>query len=101
MRGPKKNTAKENPQPAVLNRREIDVATNAFQPIPIRYGLAINSQPGHSTIGVNLETEMREALLGLNALDGKGVLTITGQGDLRQNLSPLDCLTSRFLGGGE
>ena len=58
-----KHVAARKHQPAILDRRQIDLAANLFQTIPIRHDFAVSAQARHPAIGIDFETKMRPALL--------------------------------------
>src|SRR5689334_1284983 len=70
---------------AVFDRRQIDVATRAFQLIPIGYDLAVDAQPRDATVRENLETKMRDAFIVLN---WERILRIAAEWHLRKQWDP-------------
>ena len=59
--------ARGGDEPAILDRRQVDVAPAARDALPVGHGLAVNPEPGHATVRVNLEAQVREALAGGDA----------------------------------
>jgi len=71
---PKKHIAAREHKPTIVNRCQIDIASAAFEPGPIRLNFTVDPEPCHATIGINHETQVRKPLIVLN---GKRILCIS------------------------
>ena len=49
--------------PALLYRRQINLAATHQQSLPVGQDLSVNAQAGHTSIGVNLQAQVRKAAL--------------------------------------
>ena len=68
-----KHVAAAEYQPAIFNSRQVDIA-ELPEFVPIRQDLAVDSQPGHAAVWINLEAQVRESIF---TLDGKRILRIS------------------------
>ena len=84
---PKNMSLQEITRPAIFHRREIDVAADSLQTLPVGQDFAVNSQARDTTIGIDFEAQMRDALF---PCDRKRILRIAGQRHLRQQRHPVD-----------
>src|SRR4029078_11700899 len=80
-----KHVATGQNQTSVLNCRQISVATQTFQSLPVGGYLAIDSQPCYATIRKDCEAKMSDTLV---IIDCKRIKRIAGQRHLWKNWHP-------------
>ena len=89
----KEHVAAREHQAAVFDRREIDLATSAFESVPIGHDFAVDAQSRDTTVRIDLETKMCEPVLQSRSQKDSGESPFKVA--LRQNLSPLNFVTGQ------
>src|ERR1700686_2554097 len=73
MVGAEEHVAAGEHLPAVLDRRQIELILQSTFAMPLRHHLAVHPQPRHAAVRINVKTQMRE---GVGGVDGEIVLGV-------------------------
>src|SRR5712692_10177177 len=70
----------------MLDRCQIDLVLQAALAVPLRYDLAMDAQPGHAAVRIDVEFDMRKCI---RIIDRETVFEISLELRLRKNLDPV------------